>query len=57
MDSEPLWLARLQALKNFDQFAVGDMIDVVLEERWAHLVAGDYMRIVQRWQISPIPSE
>jgi hypothetical protein len=48
---------RLEALKNFDQFAVGDRIDAILDERWAHLVASDYMRIVGRWQILPTGSE
>ena len=51
------FLARLEALKNFDQFAVGDMIDVILDERWAHLIANDYMKIVTRWPIPPTPSE
>jgi hypothetical protein len=46
-----MWLARIQALKSFETMMAGDMLDVVLDERWAHLIANDYVRLVDRWDI------
>ena len=51
------WAAKLIALKSFEGIQAGDTVEVVLDERWAHLVANDYMRMVDRWQISPTPFE
>jgi hypothetical protein len=33
------------------------MLDVVLDERWAHLIANDYVRLVFRWQLPDTPSD
>ncbi len=51
------WYARLLALKSFETHQAGDIVVVVLNERWAHLIANDYMRLVDRWPISPTPYE
>lgn len=50
-----MYVARLEALKSFDSLAVGDMLDVILDERWAHLIANDYVRMVGRWPLEPPP--
>lgn len=51
------YLARIQALKSFETLQAGDMMDVVLDERWAHLIASDYVRLVFRWQLPDTPSD
>lgn len=46
------WMARVQALKSFEGLMAGDVVEVELTERWAHLIASDYVRLVDRW---PLP--
>jgi hypothetical protein len=46
-----MWQARLQALKSFDGFMDGDVFDVELTEYWAHLVANDYVKLVEKWRL------
>lgn len=46
------WCVVLVALKSFDSVAAGDILNVELTERWAHLIASDYVRLVDRW---PLP--
>lgn len=44
-----MWIAKVQALKSFDSYVVGEYYVVQLTERWAHLIANDYVRLVDRW--------
>lgn len=46
-----MWVANLIALKSFEVYSEGDTICVVLDERWAHLIANDYARLVDRWPL------
>jgi hypothetical protein len=46
-----MWVANLVILKSFEVFAEGDTICVVLDERWAHLIANDYARLVDKWPL------
>lgn len=43
------WTVSLVALKSFNDHAEGDVFQVELTDYWAHLVAYDYVKVVQRW--------
>lgn len=45
----PDWDALLLALKAFEGHAEGDLFYVQLDERWAHLAANDYVRVMSKW--------
>jgi hypothetical protein len=46
-----MWVANLVIMKSFEYYTEGDTICVVLDERWAHLIANDYARLVDRWPL------
>jgi hypothetical protein len=46
-----MWVANLVIMKSFEYHTEGDTICVVLDERWAHLIANDYARLVDRWPL------
>lgn len=46
-----MWMAKLQALKSFESVTEGEIFYAVLDERWAHLVANDYVRLVDKWPL------
>jgi hypothetical protein len=46
-----MWIVRITALKSFEQLTEGDSTVVVLDERWAHLIANDYVRLVEKWPL------
>jgi hypothetical protein len=46
-----MWVANLVILKSFENWLEHDTIRVVLDERWAHLIASDYVRVVNKWPL------
>jgi hypothetical protein len=46
-----MWVANLLILKSFEVWTEGELICVVIDERWAHLIASDYARVVDRWPL------
>jgi hypothetical protein len=46
-----MWVANLLILKSFEMYTENDLICVVIDERWAHLIASDYARVVDRWPL------
>jgi hypothetical protein len=46
-----MWVANLLILKSFELWTEGELVCVVIDERWAHLIASDYARVVDRWPL------
>jgi hypothetical protein len=49
--SMTLWWCLITPLKDFDDYHIGQVYSVELTERWAHLIASDYVRLLQKWPL------
>lgn len=48
-----MWWCLVTPLKDFDDYCIGQVYSVELTERWAHLIASDYVRLLQKWLLDP----